>query len=213
MQNGFYEERSPFLAIRLPLPFQRNYPEITRNLKLNANRLTTPYDLYATLRHIINLSTDAKLETEALGCRMCKSLFSEIPIERQCSDVNIPHDSCPCSLIKLNGSEEVVQFAARHSVEILNNNLEKRKTENGERCANLKLIKVSSVYQQLTSPWHIQYIIQFEVSPSKARFEALLERKMKTLVFESPQFELMQAIVPLNNEPYCIPNLLSEARS
>lgn len=176
-------------------------------MRLNANRLTTPYDLYATLRHVINLSTDRKLETNALGCRKCKSLFYEIPIERRCSDLNIPHDSCPCSLVKINESEDVVQFAARHSVEILNKNLKKMKSEDGKSCSRLELVNVTSAYQQLTSPWHIQYIIQFDVSPSQTRFESLLGRKMKTLVFESPQLELLQAIVHLNEEPICVSNL------
>lgn len=208
LQNGFYEERSPFLAIRLPLKFQNDYPQFTENLKVNVNRLTTPYDLYATLRHIINLSTGKKLETKSLGCRMCKSLFYKISMDRRCIDVHIPHDSCPCSLEKLNGSEEVVQFAAQHSVEVLNQNLTKTKT--GQKCAELNLFNVTSAYQQITSPWHIQYIIQFEVSPTLARFEALLERKMKTIVFESPQFELMQAIVQLEPEgPICVPPSLS----
>lgn len=205
-QNGFLEERSPLLAIRLPLPFRKDHPHLTRNLRLNANRLTTPHDLYATLRHIINLSTGSKLETKAEGCQMCKSLFYEIPFERTCIDVNIPHHSCPCTLIKLDGSDEVVQYAARHSVEILNKDVRKIERKTGGNCSQLRLLNVTSAYHQTTSPWHIQYIIQFEVTPSKARFEALLERKMKTLVYESPQFELMQAIVHLNEaDPICVP--------
>ena len=49
--SGTYEERLPFLYIHLP----KNYktPEIHNNLVINSHRLTTPYDIYATLIHIV----------------------------------------------------------------------------------------------------------------------------------------------------------------
>lgn len=84
---GFYEERLPFLFMRLPFKFQNENPKIVSNLRKNLNRLTTPYDLHITLKHIINLSLGkTKLRKEAVGCPKCRSLFDEIPKVRSCFD-------------------------------------------------------------------------------------------------------------------------------
>lgn len=50
--SGTIEERLPFLYIYLPKAFRTE--TIHKNLVTNAHRLTTPFDVYATLRHIAN---------------------------------------------------------------------------------------------------------------------------------------------------------------
>ena len=48
--SGYIEERLPFVYLYLP----KNYKtlEIHKNLVINSHRLTTPFDIYATLLHI-----------------------------------------------------------------------------------------------------------------------------------------------------------------
>lgn len=174
----------------------------------NANRLTTPYDLHITLRHILELSTGKKITKKAIGCRKCKSLFDEIHIHRRCSDVHIPHDSCPCSLQELKTSKPVVGFAANHAVNVLNEKLSRKKAQNGEKCATLKLKQVISANQQLTSQWNMNYIVHFEVTPSKARFEALMRRKFISCFEIEPEFELLQEIKQIDSNQeaiVCVP--------
>lgn len=192
-QAGFYEERSPMLFIRLPPRFQEAHPDYVRNLKENSNRLTTPFDLHVTLRHILSLSTDEEVPLEASGCKNCHSLFDPATNRRSCRSVNIPDDSCPCSLMPLNASMEVVTLAAQHAVDVLNQNLT-------NSCETLKLVNVTSAHQQLTSQWNMNYLIRFTVAPSKAQFEAFLRRRMSTLFSLSPKFELLRQIVHTNAE-------------
>ena len=46
--SGKYEERLPFMHIYVPKEWRN------RNLSINQNRLTTPFDIHSTLKHIIN---------------------------------------------------------------------------------------------------------------------------------------------------------------
>ena len=44
------------MAIRFPPSFQRNYPEAMKNLRTNAQRLSTPFDIHATLQDVVDYS-------------------------------------------------------------------------------------------------------------------------------------------------------------
>lgn len=166
------------------------------------NRLTTPYDLHITLKHIINLSIGrTKYQKEAVGCTDCKSLFDKIPLVRSCFEAQVPAHSCPCSLVDVPHSKEVVQYAARHALAALNAKLR------GD-CKKLHLKQIIGSRHQRTSPWNLNYIVRFTVSPSKAEFEAIMSRKFSTLFSFEPKFELLQGIVHTNidKEPLiCIP--------
>lgn len=48
------EERLPFAYISFPEWFERRYPEAVENVHLNARRLTSPYDLYETLKDLLH---------------------------------------------------------------------------------------------------------------------------------------------------------------
>lgn len=192
----------------MPLQFQTAYPELVKNLRVNSHRLTTPYDLHITLRHILNLSAFKKIPTKAIGCRNCRSLFHEISLVRSCGDVNIPDDSCPCSLEIIKVSKRVIKFAAQHAVDALNQKLKSMKAENGEACAVLKLQNIILAQSQLMSPWNLNYLITFNVSPSNAQFEALMERKFESILTYAPRFKLLQEIFHINkdHEPiFCVP--------
>jgi membrane-anchored protein YejM (alkaline phosphatase superfamily) len=49
--SGRVEEKLPFLYIYLPKSL--NTSKIKNNIAINSHRLTTPFDIYATLLHII----------------------------------------------------------------------------------------------------------------------------------------------------------------
>lgn len=88
-EQGKYEERMPFLAIRVPPWFAHRYPKVVHNLRANAHKITTPFDLHATFMDIIQFSGDrANFSHNQRGI----SLFSSISAERSCADAGIePH--------------------------------------------------------------------------------------------------------------------------
>lgn len=93
-----YEDRLPMMHFSLPKQFQREHPEIVKNLRINKNRLTNHYDLHMTLKHILQLSGRAPANvTGATGCPKCRSLFEEIPLNRCCEDTGIPDRWCTCN--------------------------------------------------------------------------------------------------------------------
>ncbi|XP_014778566.2 uncharacterized protein LOC106875097 [Octopus bimaculoides] len=50
---GKLEERLPFMFLIFPPWFRKRYPNLDRVLRTNANRLTTPFDIYETLVDIL----------------------------------------------------------------------------------------------------------------------------------------------------------------
>ncbi|XP_017860840.1 PREDICTED: uncharacterized protein LOC108612469 [Drosophila arizonae] len=96
---GWLEDRLPFLYIWLPLHLQESHPEFVKALKVNRKRLTSPYDLYATLKHILRIGSQNHLDEllgDSLDCPNCQSVFLPISSNRTCSDAGISDHWCAC---------------------------------------------------------------------------------------------------------------------
>lgn len=52
--QGKLEERMPFFAFVLPQWFQSQFREEYNNLRENSNKLTTPFDIYSTMRNVLD---------------------------------------------------------------------------------------------------------------------------------------------------------------
>ena len=44
------------MSFRFPPSFEKNHPEAMKNLRTNGQRLSTPFDIHATLRDIVDYS-------------------------------------------------------------------------------------------------------------------------------------------------------------
>jgi hypothetical protein len=55
-KERYLEERLPFFAIYLPEEYKLNNPNKFNNLKINTNLLTSPFDIYATVRDLTCLN-------------------------------------------------------------------------------------------------------------------------------------------------------------
>ena len=91
--QGQHEERNPFFSVRLPPIFIAKYPEIHRNLQINAERLTTPFDVHATFHDVISFKGVTKVASNA---SRGISLFREIPADRTCEDADLETHWCSC---------------------------------------------------------------------------------------------------------------------
>jgi hypothetical protein len=196
----------------LPPRFIDENPKSIENLRINKNRLTTPYDLHITLRDILRASVKKKGLLKAVGCRHCRSLFKDIPINRRCQDAAIPVGSCPCSYQKMTKVKKVIKLAANFAVDALNKKREGMKDEDGKTCTKFKLKRITDAQEQVISQLDIVYIVRFTVSPSKAHFEANVKRKFSTLFSTTPKFELLHEVVQMNENTE--PNIcVSESES
>lgn len=144
--TGYIEERMPFLFMKFPAWFQEQFPEEYNNLKLNQDRLITPYDMYMTLQDILQYSGFDDDITQSEGCQNCHSLFAPIDLNRSCADVAIAEHWCTCfNYRKEDGATKLAHKAARLLIEKIENiTAEKNATS---KCAKFKLVKILNTYR------------------------------------------------------------------
>ena len=128
--GGKWEQRLPYLALRVPTWFQETYPKAMTNLRINSNRLTTPYDLYATLKDVLHYTQpqnprhrdsrhkdktvvrpsylyDGNRNTSKDGLYSAtgQSWFQEMPWWRSCADAGVHSFWCACLDFPLGGPD------------------------------------------------------------------------------------------------------------
>ncbi|VDO98919.1 unnamed protein product [Soboliphyme baturini] len=138
-EQGKLEERLPFFSIYLPPWFGKRYPEAMRNLRLNARRLTTPFDIHETLTSVLRFRTPKKgnLSERAI------SLFDEVPLERTCSDAGIEPHWCAClSWQTLPTTVSEVKYIANAIVAALN----KVTASERQLCSKLRLRSIVKAF-------------------------------------------------------------------
>ena len=87
--QGRFEERNPFFSVRLPPKFIIKYPYIYKNLLINADRLTSPFDVHATFQDVISYKDVANASRGI-------SLFQKIPVDRMCEEAGLTQHWCLC---------------------------------------------------------------------------------------------------------------------
>ncbi|XP_052077971.1 uncharacterized protein LOC127715893 [Mytilus californianus] len=110
---GKLEERLPFMLIVFPQWFRKKYPDIHRNLQINARRLTTPFDIFATLEHILDFNGIEKKEVKK---KRSMNLFNEIPEDRTCDDAGILPHWCTCSKLETLDIENKTVLTIGHTM-------------------------------------------------------------------------------------------------
>lgn len=137
---GKLEERLPVAFIMVPIVFKNMYPSFMKNLRTNAHRLTTPFDLYATMVHIANF----KNSSSRISSGRSISLFDEIPVNRDCEVASIKPHWCTCMNQK---PLSVVDPAVQKSADSLLADINRRTAALRSQCVefNIKRIFGASV--------------------------------------------------------------------
>ncbi|KAF5298404.1 hypothetical protein FQR65_LT01182 [Abscondita terminalis] len=181
--QGRMEERLPFLFISLPESYREKYYVAYTNLKKNARRLTTPFDLYKTLEDLISPDSLAQ-DVISLRVRNRKgdereySLFEPIPTNRTCLNAGIAPHWCTCqSSTDIKRNSDIVVEVVNFSIDYINTKL-----KGYAECAKLKLLDVLSAREHapvdvLLEPKHsIDYTIVFKTLPGEGVFEATVRK-------------------------------------
>lgn len=90
--QGKIEERLPFVSLHFPHKFKLKHPKLIKQLAKSADRLTTPFDIYESLKDILDLSRLYKPVISSRGI----SLLREIPANRNCASAHIDLQWCSC---------------------------------------------------------------------------------------------------------------------
>uniref|UniRef100_A0AC34QJL4 Uncharacterized protein n=1 Tax=Panagrolaimus sp. JU765 TaxID=591449 RepID=A0AC34QJL4_9BILA len=183
---GRLESRLPVLSVRVPKWFEKKFPDYFQALKSNSKKMTSHFDVFATLMHVLD-----GLHKPPPKVERGISLFSEIAENRTCFEAKIPNVFCPCfNEISLEPSEGV-EYA-----EFLLNFIKDYFTEHQvqEKCAPMKLKSVKSVLLSLPPSklaiddrqphlrsLVLQYRVQFTVQPpSNALLEGVVFKDQRT---------------------------------
>uniref|UniRef100_A0A1A9WTF2 Uncharacterized protein n=1 Tax=Glossina brevipalpis TaxID=37001 RepID=A0A1A9WTF2_9MUSC len=185
--SGHLEERLPFIFLWLPHYLKQQYPSFVSALSMNKNRLTNPYDLHMTLKHILALTGRVKNEQEDLAqseaCPRCQSLLKPVPYNRSCDDVAIEAHWCTClhyqSIYK---NSKTVVTLTHLLIDYINDYVANFKNNSfAKLCVPLKFDHIESAYRsQLELPdkqinhnsYQDIYRILFYTKPNKGLFEA-----------------------------------------
>uniref|UniRef100_A0A0N4WMR4 Sulfatase domain-containing protein n=1 Tax=Haemonchus placei TaxID=6290 RepID=A0A0N4WMR4_HAEPC len=94
--QGQLEERLPFFSIALPKAFRETEHGklMYGNLQRNKDRLSTPFDIHATLMDVLHLPKDLTTIQDAKTRSL--SLFRPIPAARTCAQAGVEPHWCTC---------------------------------------------------------------------------------------------------------------------
>ncbi|EDO48202.1 predicted protein, partial [Nematostella vectensis] len=144
--QGKLEERLPHFSITLPPWFRRKHWNMYKNLKFNSRILTSPFDIYATLKHIISYPWRPS------GVNSGQSLFDKLdPSYRRCTNAGVKDHWCPCLIMnKVPVKNIIVQDIAQVAVAAINRLLNETQ-ESRDMCTGLTLKEVKSASRELPS--------------------------------------------------------------
>ncbi|XP_034484928.1 uncharacterized protein LOC117789874 [Drosophila innubila] len=167
--QGKQEERLPFFSFTFPESFKKRFPQEYNNFVNNEQRLSTPFDVHATLMHLIQLQTPSIDEMTAennydntlnepktepnqakdihiseMARGRATSLFESIPSNRSCADAYIEPHWCACLNwlpLQLNDTryEGILLKAANSIVDTIN----AATTDRRQLCAPLQLLRIN----------------------------------------------------------------------
>ena len=178
-QVGRLEERLPGLYISFPKRFHEKYPERVKNVRINAHRLTTPFDVHETLMNLINISGQNHSNTTI---KRGLSLFEEISPQRTCNDATIVEQWCTChEEEELNVTDSGLQKATAFLVSKINRDLSSHKNI----CALLTLTEIRSAQIQkanaainIKTLQKITYQVTFRTAPGDGLFQATVSQSI-----------------------------------
>jgi len=130
---GKLEERLPFVVLRLPpsLP-----GKMSAALRVNAVRLTTPFDIYETLADLKEFDGKVRRGCDRVLRRGC-SLLAEVPPERTCEVAGVLPHWCTChETVPVDPADPAVMRAADAVIGYINDLL---LSVHRGRCARLRL--------------------------------------------------------------------------
>ena len=215
--QGMIEERQPLLYFILPKWFKQTYPEAHENLMINRRRLTTPFDIYETVKDLLDPEFLKNLNIQSRSKEIFKksilpkstSLFLEVSPNRSCTTVGIASHWCTCFDRKaISITDERTQKAAIFVVECINGLL-----INYTNCSRLSLNLILFANLEVSSDnFNVDIeikqtiydlTVEIETKPSMAKFEATV----RFPVDGSDKLQILGTISRINkygNQSHCI---------
>ena len=137
---GRYEARLPLMFLYVPEWLRKKYPLVNKNLQTNKHLLSTPFDLYETLKDVLYFGRPQ--ETTKPSARGV-SWFKPIPFNRTCASAAVSTHFCAClSKTPLSVTDQIVQRAGQTLVKTILQFLQPY----SDLCKPLKLAKINKAF-------------------------------------------------------------------
>ena len=187
---GKLEERLPFLSITLPRWFKDKHSELYNAMMANADVLTSHFDIYATLRHILMYPN---FERFGVG----RSLFMPIdPNTRNCKDAGVADHWCPClNYVNVSVDDNKVRRASEAAVSFINELLSKNNVAK-EKCATLTLREIMRA-GKVVHNWKME---NFARTKGNSRCDSCLLLFKKNQDIPVVKYELVIKVSPSGGE-------------
>ncbi|EEC09725.1 conserved hypothetical protein [Ixodes scapularis] len=169
---GKYEDRQPFAFLIFPRWFLEAHPDVARNLRRNQRRLTTHFDVHATLLELLDFPQQQPPPRTNYGI----SLFHEVPETRTCAEASISHHWCTC---QADGDTDVTPAFAMSLGERLVDQINEWVRKEPRKCQPFHLVDLMDVTalqptQEDKTSNVSHYWVTVRVSPGGGVFEATL---------------------------------------
>lgn len=202
----YLEERLPFFAVYLPEEYRQSNPKKYENLQKNSKLLTSPFDIYATVRDLTCLDESISITNKR---HRSLSLLEEISLERNCEDIGISEHYCTCeqNWMDVEVTDEKIRNAAQFTVQSVNQITALMRT----LCLELFLKEIISA-EFLNKTNELVYKIQIVTKPNNGVYEALLfDSNKPEFEFSSDKFSIksrneISRIDAYGSQPYCVSN-------
>jgi len=177
---GWYEDKLPFLFMYLPPTITTKFPHWKEILEENAKKLTSPYDLFQTMTHVLKEYSPSLVGDQPRSYG--NSLFTPISSHRSCSDAGIKVNYCAClPPKKVDEGDQRITLSAEAAVNYLNDILP-------SQCARTKLDRVVAGAVMANDDDDSSrkgeeegtYLVTFYTNPGQFLFEATVEFKLTT---------------------------------
>ena len=170
--TGEVETNTPLLFFVFPPWFEKKYRHVMRVFRTNQNRLTSFYDIHATMQDILYFKGIVGPKGN-LGERAI-SLFREIPQHRTCKDAQIPAEYCLCAGLSL---AKLPPGLGTYLGRVVTDNVMSLLDKNMSVCAELTLKSVVRVLEQTdlgngSKSGIRNFRVSIKTVPGRARFEA-----------------------------------------
>ncbi|CAL1548086.1 unnamed protein product [Lymnaea stagnalis] len=169
--NGMIEGRTPHLLLVFPPWFHAKYPHLMDVLRINQQRLTSHFDVHATLRDLLYFKGETgpgNITHRGI------SLFREIPRLRTCRHMGVSEENCVCNHLSPHAKVDpnLAQFLAMTLV----NRVMDYTNQYRKNCSALTLKSIETV-MTISTPENSneRYQLTITTEPGSALYEGVVE--------------------------------------
>ncbi|KAG1667334.1 SCAN domain-containing protein 3 [Nymphon striatum] len=209
---GHHEDSTPFLTVILPESFKSRYPVSSENIKGNAHKLVTMFDIHETLVDLLNDRLEYNEKFFVIDNKMERgvSLFQEISADRTCQTAGISNLYCVCELRgkPISPIDKMAVDAAHALSAYLNYEL---KAKTGDLCETLHIAKIIEAelitYNDREQKESVKKVVRVKivVLPSHAILESTLRIHQEQ--HNTMRYSLESGVNRLNKygeQSYCV---------